>query len=113
MRKGALQANKEGLTWDVKAERSLGCSDHESQDLRILSEQGKKQEHSAGLQESRLWPLQRSACKSPMEKGPAVQKDPRRLVNIQGSPPPSSRALLPTKQEVRQKCQEAYMDDFQ
>ena len=46
-----------------------------------------------------------------MEKGPVGKMDPRKLVNIQGSPPSSSKADHPTKQEVRQKCQRACMDD--
>lgn len=40
MRKGALLditlANKEGLTGDVKADESLGCSGHETVEFRFL-----------------------------------------------------------------------------
>jgi len=32
-------------------------------------------------------------------------------VNIQGSPPPSSEAMHPNREEVRQKHQEACMDE--
>jgi len=38
-------------------------------------------------------------------------RGPRKLVNIQGSPPPSSGAMLPNKEEARQKHQEACMNE--
>ncbi|KAK4806252.1 hypothetical protein QYF61_013396 [Mycteria americana] len=73
MRRGALLdlllTNKEGLVGDVKVKGSLGCRDHEMVEFRILRgrrEEGEKQAHNPGLQESRLWPFQGSAWKSPM-----------------------------------------------
>jgi len=36
---------------------------------------------------------------------------PRKLFDIQGSPPPSSRAVHPNKQEAMQKLQETHMDE--
>lgn len=55
-----ILANKEELVRDVKIEGSLGCSDGGLQNPK-RGEQGKKQDHSPGLQESRIWPLQGSA----------------------------------------------------
>lgn len=36
---------------------------------------------------------------------------PRKLVNTRASPPSSSGAVHPNEQEVRQKCQDACMDE--
>ncbi|GAB0204852.1 mitochondrial enolase superfamily member 1 [Grus japonensis] len=42
-----------------------------------------------------------------MGQSPGGKKGPRQLANIQGSPPPSSGAMHPNKEEVKQKHQEA------
>ncbi|GAB0209624.1 hypothetical protein GRJ2_003428100 [Grus japonensis] len=63
-RRGAMLdlvlTNKEGLVGDVKLKGSLGCSDHEMVECRILRavKEGTQQAHYPGLQESRLWPLE-------------------------------------------------------
>ncbi|PKU36933.1 hypothetical protein llap_12767 [Limosa lapponica baueri] len=46
-----------------------------------------------------------------MGKSTGGERGPRKLVSIQGAPPPSSRVVHPNKEEVRQKCQEACMDE--
>ncbi|PKU31590.1 hypothetical protein llap_18105 [Limosa lapponica baueri] len=46
-----------------------------------------------------------------MGKSTGGERDSRKLVSIQGSPPPSSGAVYPNKEEVRQKIQEACMDE--
>jgi len=40
-----------------------------------------------------------------------VKSNSRKMVNIQGSPPPSSGAMCPNEEEVSQKCQEACIDE--
>jgi len=63
-----LVLTKEGLVGNVKVKGSLGCSDHEMVEFKILraarrvhSEEGAQQACYPGLQESRLWPPQGSA----------------------------------------------------
>ncbi|GAB0206735.1 mitochondrial enolase superfamily member 1 [Grus japonensis] len=46
-----------------------------------------------------------------MGQSPGGKRGPRQLVSIQGSPPPSSGEMHPNKEEVRQKCEEACMDE--
>lgn len=48
--------------------------------------EGKTQDHSSGLQISRLGTLHISAWKSPIGKDPGEKRDPRKLRNIKGSP---------------------------
>lgn len=42
---------------------------------------------------------------------PWREEGPGELVNIQGLPPPTSEAMHPNKQEVRQKCWEVCVDE--
>lgn len=104
-RRGALLdlvlANKEELVGDAKVKGSLGCSDHEMMLFRILRAGRRvKSKLTSGLQESRLWPLQRSAWKCPM--GCSQWKwGPRKLVNIQISAPSSLRVLEKKKNARR------------
>ena len=108
MRRGAMLdlvlTNKEGLVGNVKLKGSLGCSDHEMVEFRIL--RAVRRVHSKltypGLQESRLWPPQGSAWWSTMGQSSGGKRGPRQLANIQGSPPPSSGAMHPNKEKVRQ-----------
>ncbi|PKU44335.1 rna-directed dna polymerase from mobile element hypothetical protein [Limosa lapponica baueri] len=44
-------------------------------------------------------------------KSPGGKMGPRKLANIQGSPPPNSGVVHPNEVEVGQKHQEAYMDE--
>ncbi|GAB0184141.1 hypothetical protein GRJ2_000879400 [Grus japonensis] len=64
-RRGAMLdlilTNKEGLVGDVKLKGSLGCSDHEMVEFRILGAARRACSNYPGLQQSRLWPLQGSA----------------------------------------------------
>ena len=55
-----LLIKKEERVKDVKVGGCRSCSDHEMVELMIPTgkEQGKKQDHIPGLQESRLWPVQ-------------------------------------------------------
>lgn len=63
-----ILTNKQGLLGDVKIKGSFGCSDHKMVGVQDPEgrKEGEKQAHNPGLQESRLWPLQRSAWKSPV-----------------------------------------------
>jgi len=45
-----------------------------------------------------------------MGQSPVGRRGRRKPVNIQGSPPPSL-AMHPNEEKVRQKCQEACMDE--
>ncbi|GAB0209103.1 mitochondrial enolase superfamily member 1 [Grus japonensis] len=90
--------NNEGLVGDVKVKGSLGCSDHEMVEFRILRE-------GSGTK-SKLTTLDfRSAgfglLKDLLGRFPGGKRGPRKLVNIQGSPSPSSREFHPNKYEVR------------
>ncbi|KAK4828701.1 hypothetical protein QYF61_000539 [Mycteria americana] len=61
MRRDALLdlvlATKEALVGDVNVKASLGCSDHEMMEFRILGTG--RSAHNPGLEENRLWPPQR------------------------------------------------------
>jgi len=96
--------NKVGLVGNVKLKGSLGCSGHEMVDSNIL--RAMSTVHSKlttlDLREQTLVSLgicsvEYHRIKTWRERGP------RNLVNIQGSPPPSSGAMHLSKEEVRQK----------
>ncbi|GAB0205431.1 hypothetical protein GRJ2_003008700 [Grus japonensis] len=62
-----ILANKEGLTWDVKIKGSLGCSDCEMVEFRILRAGRRVKSKITPLDFRKAdWPLQRSPWKSPM-----------------------------------------------
>lgn len=67
-----ILTNKEQLVTDMKAVGSLGCSDQDIVDFRILRGGNKtnKQNCYPGLQEKRLWTGQGVAWKSPTGRGP-------------------------------------------
>lgn len=46
-----------------------------------------------------------------MGDGPGEKKSPGELVDFQGSPPPDWRTLHANKQEIKQRQQEACMDE--
>jgi len=46
-----------------------------------------------------------------MGQSPGGKRGPRKLVNTKGSTPPSPGVMHPNKAEVRQKHQEACMDE--
>jgi len=52
---------------------------------------------------------------SSLEKSSGIwlwrERGPRKLVDVQGSPPPSSREVHPREQKVRPKCLQACMDE--
>jgi len=45
-----------------------------------------------------------------MGGSPGEKRGPRKLVGIQGPPPPSPETVHPEKKDSRQECQEASMD---
>jgi len=49
--------------------------------------------------------------KYPTQPSPRGKRCPSKLVSSQGSLPPSSGAMHPDQEEVRQKHQEAYTDE--
>lgn len=65
----------------------------------VVRQQGKKQNHNLGVQDSRLWPFQGSTWKNCMGYSPGEKRGLEELVDLQGSPPPSSRMVHPHKQE--------------
>lgn len=74
-------------------------------------EQGKKQDHNYGFRVSRLQSLQTSPWKKDTSGNHSGGKSrPEELVDIQGSPPPSSRKVHLNKKEIKQSLQEAHMD---
>lgn len=88
---------------------SLGCSDHESVEFRILRER----RHIAGLQpqleESTLWPVQGPAQKNPMGYGPEQKTGPGALADFQGFPPPDSRMVHPNRNSSKSGKRPAQM----
>jgi len=86
---------KQGLAGNVKLNGSLGYSVHEMEDFKILGAARRVHSKHLELQESRFWPLQGSAQQSTMEQNPGGKRSPEKLVNIQGSPPPSSGVKKP------------------
>lgn len=90
----------------------LVCSDHETVEFEIL--RAAKRAHSKlttlefrradfGLLRDLL--VEYHGIK-PWRGFPGEKRGPRKLVNIQGSPHPSSEMMHPKEEEVRQKCQE-------
>ncbi|PKU39374.1 rna-directed dna polymerase from mobile element jockey-like [Limosa lapponica baueri] len=111
MKRGAMLdlvlTNKEKLVGNVKFKGSLGCNDHEVVEFKTV--RAVRRAHSKyitldlrradfGLFRDLLGSITR-------------EKAPRKLVSIQGSTPPSSRAVYPKKEAVRQNCQKACMDE--
>ncbi|GAB0182044.1 mitochondrial enolase superfamily member 1 [Grus japonensis] len=116
MRRGAMLdlvlTNKEGLVGNVKLKGSLGCSDHEIVEFRILRAVRRAHSKLTALDFRRAdFGLFRDLLgRIPWDKALEGKRGSRKLVSIQGSPPPSSGAMRPNKEEVRQKCQEACID---
>lgn len=93
------------LVGDVAVQGSLGCSDHERVEFRVLSV-GRRGLTALGFRKAD-WCLQRSAWRSPLGSGNEGKRGPRKMVDVQRSPPPSSRALHPNKWAIRQKSHKA------
>lgn len=100
-----ILTNNKGMAVNVKIKGSLVCSDHEMVQFGILN--------AARMEHSKLTtpdygradcPLQGSDWYTTMGQSPGEKMHPRKLVNIQGSPPPISGVMHPNKKEVRQKC---------
>jgi len=82
----------------MKVRGSLSCSDHEVAEVRILRGANRaKQDHSPGLHENTLPPLQRSAWKNPMGYNSGEKRGPVGLAANQRSSPLSSRKASPYK----------------
>ncbi|GAB0187151.1 hypothetical protein GRJ2_001180400 [Grus japonensis] len=105
--------NREGLVGNVKLKGSLGCSDHEMMEFKILRAARKVHSKLTTLDFGRAdFGLFRDVPgRVPWDRALEGRRDPRKPVCIQGSPPPSSGAMYPNKEEVRQKHQEACMDE--
>ncbi|GAB0186577.1 hypothetical protein GRJ2_001123000 [Grus japonensis] len=118
MRRGAtldlVLTNKEGLVGNVKLQGSLGCSDHETVEFKI--HKAVRRAHSklttVDFRRADSGLFRDLFGRVPWDKALGGKRGPRKLVSIEGSPPPSSGAICPNKEEVRQKCQEACMDEL-
>ncbi|PKU32048.1 dtw domain-containing protein 2 [Limosa lapponica baueri] len=121
-RRGAMLdlvlTNKKGLVENVKLKGSLGCSDHEMVEFKIL--QAARRAHSKlttlNFRRADFGDLlfRDLLGRVPWEGTlpcPRGKRGPRKLVSIQESPPPSSGVIYHNKEEVRHKCQEACMDE--
>ncbi|GAB0182327.1 hypothetical protein GRJ2_000698000 [Grus japonensis] len=117
MRRGAMLdlvlTNKEELVRNVKLKGSLGCSDHEMVEFKILRAERRAHSKLGTLDFRRAdFGLFRDLLsRVPWDKALEGRRGPRKLVSIHESPPPSSGAIHPKKEEVKQKCQEACMDE--
>ncbi|GAB0204290.1 hypothetical protein GRJ2_002894600 [Grus japonensis] len=115
-RRGAMLdlilTNKEGLVGDVKFKASLGCSDHEMVEFRILRAARRALSKLAALDFSRAdFGLFRNLLgRIPWDKA-LEGRGAQDSWSIQGSPPPSSGAMHPNKEEVKQIHQEAPVDE--
>jgi len=116
-RRGAILdlalTNKEGLVGNVKLKGSLGCRDNEIVEFKILRAARRVHSKLATLDFRRADSglFRDLLSRVPWNKTLEGRGGSRKLVNIQGSPPPSSGAMHPNKEEVRQKCQVASMDE--
>lgn len=63
----------------------------------VVRQQGKKQNHNLGVQESRHWLFQGSTWKNRMRYSPGEKRGLEEPVGLQGSAPPSSRMVHPDK----------------
>jgi len=97
--------NKEGLVGNVKLKGNLGCGDHEKSEFRIL--RAAKRVHSKlttlGFRRPDFGFFRDLLGRVAWDEALEGKGSSRKLVNIQGSPPPSSGAIQPDKEEVRQK----------
>ncbi|GAB0190799.1 hypothetical protein GRJ2_001545200 [Grus japonensis] len=102
-----ILTNKEGLVGDVKLKGNLGCSDHEMVEFRIL--RAARRAHSKlttlDCRRADFGLFRHLLGRIPWDKALEVKRGPRQLANIQASPPPSSGAMHPSKEEVKQKHQ--------
>jgi len=105
--------SKEGLVGNVKLKGSLGCSHHEMVDFKIL--RAARRAHSKlttqrfGSEDVGL--LRDLLSRVPWDKALVRRGAQERWFYIQGSPPPSTGVMHPNKEKVREKCQEACMDE--
>ncbi|GAB0178039.1 nucleoside diphosphate kinase 6 [Grus japonensis] len=114
-RRGAILdlvlTNNEKLVENVKLKGSLGCSDHEMMEFKILRAARRAHSKLTALDFRRAdFGLFRDVLGT-LGQSPGGKKGSRQLANIQGPPPPSSGAIDPNKGEVRQTCLEACMDE--
>lgn len=97
----------------MKVRSSTSCTDHEMVEFRTLEEGSRAKNKFTMLVFRRvLFGLFKDLLgKVPCDKAPEGRGAPKKVLIIQGSPPPSPRSVNPSKQEVKQKCQEAHMDE--
>ena len=115
MRRGAMLdlvlTNKKGMVGNVRLKGSLGHSDHEIVEFKILRTARRTHSKLTTLEFRRAdFGLLRDLLgRIPWDKALEGRGTSRKLVNIQGSAPPSSSNA--SQKEVRQKCQEACLDE--
>jgi len=80
-------------------------------EFRILRERSKikKQDHNPGLQESNFCLFSDMLGKVPRDT--ALERSPQKLADFQRCPSPSSRTVHPDKYEIKQRWQEACMEN--
>lgn len=82
----------------------------ESRNIRRRSKVKAGPHHRPGIQKSGIQPLQTSYWKNPMQYSPGGKRGPEELVKIQRSPPSGSRNVHPDKWKIKQRQQDACMD---
>jgi len=99
--------------WNVKLTGSLGCSDHEIVEFKILMavRRGHSKFTTLNLRRADIGLSRDMLGRLPWDKALEGRSSPQKLVNIQVSLSPSSGAMLPNKEEVRQKHQKACIDE--
>jgi len=104
---------KEGLAGNVKLKGSLGCSDHEMVQLKILRALRKVHSklNTLDFRKADFGLFRDLLCRVPWDKALKGRWDTSKLVNTQGSPSPNSGTTHANKEAVRQKHQEACMDE--
>ena len=104
-----ILTTKEGLVEDVRVGCTLGCSDHEMVEFKILRCRSRAMSRVTNL-DFKLWPLQRPARGIPWARALEGKRGPGELDSVRGPLPPSSKSMHP-QEEVRQRSQETCMDE--
>ncbi|KAJ7427523.1 hypothetical protein WISP_06092 [Willisornis vidua] len=102
--------SKEGLVGNVKLWGKFGCSNHKMVPFENLEAVRRVHSKLVSLDFRRAdFGLFRHVLGR--VPGNEVKRGPRKMVCVQGSPPPCSGAMHPSEEEIKQKCQGASVDE--
>jgi len=105
-------SNKKGLVGNVKLKDSLDCSDHKVVEFQVPRAVSSAHSKLAPLYSRRAdFGLFRNLLSRVPWALAGEKRGPGKLVQIQGSPPPSSGVMHANKEQARQKHREACVDE--